>query len=55
MRPDRRALDQIRPITVEPDFVRYAEGSVLWRAGDTVVLCNVSLSDRTVSIPRRWG
>jgi ribonuclease PH len=55
MRPDRRALDQIRPITVEPDFVRYAEGSVLWRAGDTVVLCNVSLSDRTAPFLRGSG
>lgn len=42
MRPDGREPDQIRPVTIEPDFTRYAEGSALWRAGDTVVLCNVS-------------
>ena len=55
MRPDGRAPDQVRPIAVEPDFVRYAEGSVLWRAGDTVVLCNVSLADKTAPFLRGSG
>ena len=55
MRPDGRQPDQIRPITVEPDFIRYPEGSVLWRAGDTVVLCNVSLSDKTAPFLRGTG
>ena len=47
MRPDGRHPNEVRRITIEPDFIRYPEGSVLWRAGDTVVLCNVSLSDMT--------
>jgi len=55
MRPDGRAPDAIRPITVEPEFVRYPEGSVLWRAGDTVVLCNVSLADKTAPFLRGSG
>ena len=55
MRPDGRAPDQIRPVTVTPDFVRYAEGSVLWRAGDTVVLCNASLGDKTAPFLRGTG
>jgi ribonuclease PH len=55
MRPDGRQPDQIRPITVEPDFIRYPEGSVLWRAGDTVVLCNVSLGDKTAPFLRGSG
>ncbi len=55
MRPDGRAPDAIRPITIEPEFVRYPEGSVLWRAGDTVVLCNVSLADRTAPFLRGSG
>ena len=55
MRPDGREPHQVRPITVEPDFIRYPEGSVLWRAGDTVVLCNVSLGDKTAPFLRGSG
>lgn len=55
MRPDGRSPDQIRPITADPAFVRYPEGSVLWRAGDTMVLCNVSLADRTAPFLRGSG
>ena len=55
MRPDGRQPNEIRPITIEPDYIRYPEGSVLWRAGDTVVLCNVSLSDKTAPFLRGSG
>jgi len=55
MRGDGRKLDEIRPVTVQPDFTRYAEGSVLWRAGDTLVLCNASYSDITPPFLRGSG
>jgi ribonuclease PH len=55
MRPDGRRPDQIRPIEVTPDFIRYPEGSVLWRAGGTLVLCNVSHEDRTAPFLRGSG
>jgi ribonuclease PH len=55
MRPDGRQPNQIRPITIEPDFIRYPEGSVLYRAGDTVVLCNASVLDRTAPFLRGSG
>ncbi len=55
MRPDGRESDQVRPITIEPDFIRYPEGSVLYRAGDTVVLCNASVLDRTPAFLRGSG
>ena len=55
MRSDGRSPDEVRPITIEPDFIRYPEGSVLWRAGDTVVLCNVSLGDKTAPFLRGSG
>jgi ribonuclease PH len=55
MRPDGRQPHDIRPITVEPDFIRYPEGSVLYRAGDTVVLCNASVLDRTAPFLRGSG
>lgn len=55
MRPDGRSFEAIRPVTIEPDFVRYPEGSVLYRAGDTVVLCNASVEDRTAPFLRGTG
>ena len=55
MRPDGRQPDQIRPLEITPDFIRYPEGSVLWRAGGTVVLCNVSHDDKTPPFLRGSG
>ena len=55
MRPDGREPHQVRPITIEPDFIRYPEGSVLYRAGDTMVLCNTSVLDRTAPFLRGSG
>jgi ribonuclease PH len=55
MRPDGRQPHEIRAITIEPDFIRYPEGSVLYRAGDTVVLCNASVLDRTAPFLRGSG
>ena len=55
MRPDGRRPHEIRPITIEPDFIRYPEGSVLYRAGTTVVLCNASVLDRTAPFLRGSG
>ncbi|HVJ92250.1 MAG TPA: ribonuclease PH [Labilithrix sp.] len=42
-RPDGRALDALRPVEMTIGFQRYAEGSVLYRAGHTVVLCTASV------------
>jgi ribonuclease PH len=55
MRPDGRQADQVRPVTIDPAFVRYPEGSVLYRAGDTMVLCSASLLDRTAPHLRGSG
>ncbi len=55
MRPDGRQRHEVRPILIEPDFIRYPEGSVLYRAGDTMVLCNASVLDRTPAFLRGSG
>lgn len=55
MRPDGRQADQVRAVTIDPGFVRYPEGSVLYRAGDTMVLCSASLLDRTAPHLRGSG
>ena len=46
-RQDGRAFDELRPIKITPDFVKFAEGSCLIQCGDTMVLCCASVEDRT--------
>jgi len=46
MRPDSRALDVHRSVEMICGFHRMSEGSVLYRAGSTVVLCVASIEDR---------
>lgn len=40
-----RPLDQLRPITIETGFQKFAAASVLWRQGDTCVLSAVNIDD----------
>ena len=49
MRPDGRRADELRTITITPDFNRYAEGSVLVEFGETRVICTASAEE---SVPR---
>jgi ribonuclease PH len=44
-----RATDQLRPVTIEPGFVRTATGSALISMGETRVICTASVQD---SVPR---
>ena len=44
-RIDGRAWDQLRPIQITTDFVKFAEGSVLIECGDTKVLCCASVEE----------
>ena len=46
MRPSGRAPDQMRAITITPNFTRHAEGSVLIGFGDTKVLVTASVEAR---------
>ncbi len=46
MRPDQRPLDTLRPVEMNLGFHKYAEGSVLYRAGSTLVLCTASIDDK---------
>jgi ribonuclease PH len=49
LRNDGRAPDQLRPLTIEPGFVRTATGSALISAGGTRVICTASAVE---SVPR---
>ncbi|MGP7794612.1 ribonuclease PH [Sphingomonas sp. CLY1604] len=55
MRPSGRAPDQMRTITIEPNFTRHAEGSVLVGFGDTKVLVTASLEERVPPFLRGKG
>ncbi len=46
MRPSGRAADQMRPVTLEPDVSKHAEGSCFVRLGDTHVLCTATVEQR---------
>lgn len=45
-RIDGRAMDELRPIQITTDFVKFAEGSCLIEWGDTKVLCCASVEER---------
>lgn len=49
MRPNDRAVDQIRPIKITRNYTAYAEGSVLVEFGNTKVLCNATVEE---NVPR---
>ncbi|WP_033920455.1 ribonuclease PH [Sphingomonas sp. 37zxx] len=55
MRPSGRAPDQMRPLTIEPNFTRHAEGSVLIGFGDTKVLVTASIEERVPPFLRGKG
>jgi ribonuclease PH len=45
-RPDGRAPDELRPVTIETGVNIYAEGSALITAGNTRVLCLASVEEK---------
>lgn len=48
-RANDRATDALRPLTITPNAVPYAEGSALIALGDTQVLCAATIEER---VPR---
>ncbi len=48
-RPSGRRTDELRMLTIEPDFLEQASGSALISCGKTRVLCTASLED---GVPR---
>jgi ribonuclease PH len=55
MRSDQRPPDALREITLTPDYLPHAEGSVLIQAGRTRVICTASLEDRVPPFLRNTG
>ncbi|MBV9276926.1 MAG: ribonuclease PH [Candidatus Eremiobacteraeota bacterium] len=46
MRSDGRAPDQLRQVSIEPNFLKFAEGSALITLGDTRVLCAATIDEK---------
>lgn len=46
MRSDGRANNELRPIKITTNYIKYAEGSVLIEMGDTKVICTATIEDK---------
>lgn len=55
MRPSGRQPNALRPVTLEPGFAKYAEGSCLVRFGDTHVLVAATVEEKVPPFLRNTG
>ena len=55
MRPDGRAVQQLRPIKIETNVFKHPEGSVVISFGDTKVICSATLEDSVPPFLRGSG
>ena len=55
MRHSQRSAHQLRQVSIQREFTRHAEGSVLIRMGDTHVLCTASVEESVPGFLRGKG
>jgi len=55
MRLSGRAANELRPVTLDTEVNKHAEGSCLARFGDTHVLCTASIEDKVPPFLRNSG
>ncbi|KAJ57257.1 ribonuclease PH [Actibacterium mucosum KCTC 23349] len=55
MRPSGRSVNEMRPISIETNVTKHAEGSCLIKVGDTHVLCTASLEARVPPFLKNTG
>jgi ribonuclease PH len=55
IRSDGRRPQELRPVSIKPDYLAYAEGSTLIDLGNTAVICAVSVEDRVPQFARGTG
>lgn len=55
MRPSGRDVSEMRPISIETNVTKHAEGSCLIKVGDTHVLCTASLEARVPPFLKNTG
>ncbi len=46
LRHDGRSNTQLRPVRIQKNYIKHAEGSVLIEVGDTKVICTASVEER---------
>ncbi|MGH9546529.1 MAG: ribonuclease PH [Terriglobales bacterium] len=54
-RSDNRSPDQMRPVSIIPNFINTAEGSVLIELGNTRVICTASVEETVPQFMRNRG
>ena len=54
-RPSGRAPDELRKVTITPNFTKHAAASVLIEFGDTKVICTASIEDSVPGFMRGQG
>ncbi|SOC02858.1 RNAse PH [Ureibacillus xyleni] len=54
-RHDGRAIEQLRPIQLETNYLMHPEGSVLIEVGNTKVICTATIEDRVPGFLRGQG
>jgi len=54
-RNDGRAANELRPVTIQPNFIKHAEGSALITVGDTRVICTASVQEKVPPFMYRSG
>ncbi len=46
IRSDGRTPDELRPVSIKRNYLKFAEGSVLIKTGDTVVICTATVENK---------
>lgn len=46
IRKDGREMDQLRPVRMTPNYIKWPEGSLLIEVGETRVLCNATVEEK---------
>jgi ribonuclease PH len=54
-RTDNRAANELRPMSITPDFIIHSEGSVLIESGLTRVICTASVEERVPPFLKNSG
>ena len=54
-RYDGREVEQLRSVTIEPNYLMHPEGSVLIQVGNTKVICTATIDDRVPGFLRGQG
>ncbi len=55
MRSDGRSYQDIRHVTIEPNYLKHPDGSVLMTIGDTKIICSATIENKVPSFLRGQG